>query len=371
MTGTRTQAADRRPGVSPSGPQVPERTGSTAAGLRGTVLYRLERRAARHPARLRGRPVVVLLVRVARRSAEVRVTGLAAEMCYYLVLSLVPLVTALGASLGLLGAVLGPEAVRDMEDLLTSGVQAVLSPELAGDVVVPLVQELLRQEQVGVAVSSLVGALWLGSRVFRAAMRALGDAYRLEERRSLPVLWGLSLAFTLGGVVVVAVLLSLLVAGPLLGGGRWLAGLVGAGEVFEQVWALGRWPVVLLVGAAFLAWLYRAGQTAQTSWRQVLPGALLAGVGLVLLATGFRLYVDVAGPEGPDVASGSEAVSTVGRFIGVAVAAMLFGWLASIVVLLGGIANAEWPAAAVPAGAPEVSAGPAPRRRTRRGRGPR
>jgi membrane protein len=233
-----------------------------------------------------------------------------------------------------------------MEELLTSGVEAVLSPELAADVVVPLVQELLRQEQVGVALTSLAGALWLGSRVFRAAMRALGDAYRVEERRNLLAVTGLALAFTLAAVVTVTVLLSLLVAGPLLGGGRWLADLIGAGQVLEQVWAWGRWPVVLLVGVAFLAWLYRAGQTADTSWRQVLPGALLSSVLLVLLTTGFRLYVDVAGPRGPEVTNGSEAVSTVGRFIGTAVAAMLFGWLASMVVLLGGVFNAEWQDAA-------------------------
>ncbi|GAB3347464.1 hypothetical protein GCM10027300_08530 [Modestobacter lapidis] len=334
------------------------------------MLDRIERRVARHPGRVRGRPVGLLVVRVARRFAAVRVTGLAAEMSYYLVLSLVPLVTALGASLGLLDSLLGAAAVREMENLITSGVQAVLSPDLAADVVVPLVRELLRQEQVGVAVGSLAGALWLGSRVFRAAMRALGDAYRVEERRSLVALWGLSLAFTLAAVVVVTVLLSLLVAGPLLGGGRWLADLVGAGRVFEQVWAYGRWPLALLVGVAFLAWLYRAGQTADTSWRQVLPGALLSSVLLVALATGFRLYVDVAGPRGPDVQSGSDAVSTVGRFIGTAVAAMLFGWLASIVLLLGGVFNVEWQETAGTAPSPPVSGGTDGRaRRTRRGPG--
>ena len=57
---------------------------------------RFEQRVARHRLRLRGRPLGLLSVRVARRFVEVRVTGLAAEMTYYLILSLVPLVTALG-----------------------------------------------------------------------------------------------------------------------------------------------------------------------------------------------------------------------------------------------------------------------------------
>jgi membrane protein len=284
----------------------------------------------------------MLSVRVVRRFVEVRVTGLAAEMTYYLILSLVPLVTALGATLGFLGDVLGRSSVRSMETALVSAVEAVLSPELAAEVAVPLVKQLLRQEQVGVAIGSVAGALWLGSRVFRAAMRALGDAYQVAERRRLPVLWGLSLVFTLAAVIVVALLLSLIVVGPLLGGGRWLADVLGAGEQFQQAWNLGRWPLVLFVGVVFLAWLYRVGQTADDSWRDALPGALLATVTLVALAAAFRLYVDVAGPQAPDISSGSDAVAVVGRFIGTALATMLFGWLASIVVLMGGVFNAEW-----------------------------
>lgn len=310
-----------------------------------TVLDRLEDRATRASLRIRGRNPALVAVRVARRSVEVRVTGLAAEMCYYLVLSLLPLVTALGASLGLLGTVLGPGTVEEMESTAVAAVEAVLSPELAADVAVPLVDEVLTQERVGAAVGSVAVALWLGSRVFRAAVRALGDAYRTEDRRGVVRLWALSLAFTVSAVLVVTVLLALLVVGPLLGGGQRLADLLGAGEAFERAWALGRWPLLLGVCAAFLTWLYRVGQNADTAWRHAVPGALLATLALVVLLAGFRGYVNVAGPQGPDIQSGPDAVLVVGRFLGTALAAMLLGWLASMVVLVGGVFNAEWQAA--------------------------
>lgn len=309
---------------------------------RRTVVQRLENRVATVQLRVRGRNPALVALRVAQRSSEVRVAGLAAEMCYYLVLSILPLVTAVGAGLGLLSRFVEPATVMQMRVMLTSAVQAVLSPELAADVATPLVRELLRSEQVGAALGSVAGALLLGSLVFRAAVRALGEAYRTSERRSLVRLWGLSLVFTVAAVLVLGVLLSVLVVGPLLGGGRRLADLVGAGQAFEPAWTFGRWPVVLLVCAVFLAWLYHVGQNADKAWRDAVPGALLATVGLVVLMAGFRLYVDVAGPRGPDLGDGPDAVRVVGRFIGTALAAMLLGWLASMVVLVGGVFNAEW-----------------------------
>lgn len=312
------------------------------AGVTATGLDRLERRADEVRVRVRGRNPAVLILHVARRCSEVRVAGLAAEMCYYLVVSIVPLLTALGAGLGLVGIVVRPDKVARMEAALTSTVEAVLSPELASDIAVPLIQELLRSEQVGLALGSIGGALFLGSRAFRAAMRALGDAYRVKERRGVVKLWGLSLVFTAAAVVVLLLMLSLLVVGPLLGGGQRLADMVGGGELFRQGWSFGRWPVVLLVCVVFLAWLYRVARNSDMRWRDAVPGALFATIGLVVLFMGFRLYVDLAGPQGLDVEAASDAVGAVGAFIGTALAVMLLGWLASMIVLVGGVFNAEW-----------------------------
>ncbi|WP_432489287.1 YihY/virulence factor BrkB family protein [Kineococcus sp. SYSU DK018] len=314
------------------------------------VWRRLEDGAAARRARVRGRNPALVAVRAAHRAVEVRVPGLAAEIAYYLLVSLLPLVTMLGASLGLLREFLGQGVVQQMEERLTDAVEAALSPQLAGDVAVPFVEQLLREEQVGVALTSVAVALWLGSRVFRAAVRTLGDAYRTEERRGVLRLWGLSLVFTLAAVVVTTAFLALAVVGPLLGGGQALADALGAGGTFRRAWELGRWPVLGALVTAFLAWLYQVGQNADTRWRDALPGAALATAGLALLAVGFRFYVEVAGPGVPDVDGGDAAVRAVGQFLGTALAAALLGWLAAVVVLLGGVFNAEWHAARAPTG---------------------
>ncbi|WP_432546278.1 YihY/virulence factor BrkB family protein [Kineococcus sp. SYSU DK004] len=315
------------------------------AADRPRVLDRLEARAGRSGLRLAGRNPVLVAVRVARRFVEVRVAGLAAEAAYYLVVSLVPLVTMVGASLGLVRTVLGPGVADQVQSTLTDAVRAVLSPDLADDVAVPLVEQLLAEEQVGVALTSVAAALFLGSRVFRAAVRTLGEAYRVQERRGIVQLWGLALLFTVASVVLVVSGLTLVVVGPLLGGGQQLADRAGAGEAFAGAWGVVRWPVLVAGVVVFLAWLYTVGQTAPTRWRDALPGAALSTAGLLLLAVGFRTYLEVAGPRTPDVDGGPAAVQIGVQFLGVVLAALLLSWLTSVVVLTGGVVNAEWDAA--------------------------
>ncbi|WP_369054353.1 YihY/virulence factor BrkB family protein [Kineococcus terrestris] len=319
--------------------------GSRMAADRPRVLDRMEARAGRSGLRLAGRNPALVAVRVAQRFVEVRVAGLAAEAAYYLVVSLVPLVTMVGASLGLVRTVLGADVAEQVQATLAGAVRAVLSPGLADDVAVPLVEQLLAEEQVGVALTSLAVALFLGSRVFRAAVRTLGEAYRVPERRGLLALWGLGIVFTVAAVALTVSALVLVVVGPLLGGGQQLADELGARDLFERVWSLLRWP--LLVGGltAFLAWLYQVGQAAETRWRDALPGAVLATAGLLGIAVGFRAWVEVAGAQVPDVAGGTEAVQVAGQFTGVVLAALLLSWLTSAVVLTGGVVNAEWHAA--------------------------
>lgn len=347
-------------------PPDPHRTGSVRIDARpppGThrtpglwgpgIVPRIERAAARVPLRVAGRNPAHVAVRVVRRFVDVRVTGLAAEMTYYLALSVFPLLTALGASLGLLQRVVGDEAVTRMEDAIVDNLQLVLSQELTDEVVAPLVRDLLRTERVGVAVGGLAVALFLASRVFRAAIRALDDAYQVDERRGIAQQFVLALAFTLGAVVVATALLTAVVIGPLLGVGQSLADAVGAGSAYTVAWAYGRWVVLAVVAVLWLSWLYRAGPAVDNTWVQTLPGSVVAVVGLVLLSTGFRVYVEVAGPGAPDVASGSEALLAVTQFVAAALAVLLYAWLASVVVLLGGLLNAEWAHPAPPPPGPE------------------
>lgn len=283
----------------------------------------------------------LLTVRVGRRIAQVRVTGLAAEMTYYALISLLPLLTATGAALGFLERFLGSDRVERIEDGLVDGLAEVFDAQVTADVLAPMVQGLLEQERTGVAIGSVLVALWLASRMFRAAIRALDDAYTVPERRSLVAQVGLGLLLAAGAVVTFVVLLAMVVVGPLLGGGQSLADSWGGGEVYTATWGVGRWLLVAGVSVGFLSVLYRYGPNLDHSWRSCLPGAVVGTVGLVLVAWAFAVYLDLAGPAAPDVGQAGAAVTAAAQMVGAVLAGVLWLWLTSIVTLSGGVVNAE------------------------------
>ena len=286
--------------------------------------------------------VRAFVTRVVERFIDVRVMGLSAEMTYYALLSLFPLIGAVGASLGFLERLAGPEQVQRAEATVLLAIEAVLSPEATEGVVAPLVEGLLRQERAGFALGGFLISLFFASRIFRSAIDTLDAAYRVEERRSTLVLWVLGLLFALMAVVVATAILAIVVLGPLLGGGRAIAERLGLGAAFEVAWVVARWPAVLAIATAFLALLYRIGPNVRNTWRESLPGAVFGMAALILVAAAFRLYIVWAGLQSPEILDAEDAVAIALGGIGALMASLFWFWLSSMAVLTGGVVNAEW-----------------------------
>jgi membrane protein len=291
--------------------------------------------------RIRGHNPWLVAVCVVRRFGEVRVTGLGAEMAYYALVSTIPLVATLGAAMGTFKRLIGSARVRELEDLLISSLERVFSADLTVTVIEPLVRGLLAEERTGFALGGLVITLWFAGGAFRAAIRALDDAYKVPERRSALSQWAVAYGLTVGAVVGLVVLLSLVVVGPLLGGGHIIAAWLRLGTAFELAWATLRWVVVAGAGGAYLVWLYRIAPNVKNGWRDCLPGAVLAGVGILLITLAFRVYLEVTGTAAPAMGDADAAVQVVSQTIGAILAAVLWVWLISCAVLTGGVLNAE------------------------------
>lgn len=284
---------------------------------------------------------MALLIRAWRHAVQIRITGLAAEMTFFALLSLWPMLAALGASLGFLERFLGGQQIAAIETTVVNAMRAVFSPDAVNTVIGPMVQGLLEEERAGFAIGGFVVALWLGSRVFRAALRALDDAYRVERRRGSAALWAMAFLYSIAALVTATTVLSLVVVGPFLGGGQQVAAWLGLGDLFEILWNIGRWPVVGLVVMVFLSLLYYWGPNIRNSWRWSLPGAAVAVVGILVLAGGFQFFLQTFGPDAPTFGTEDEAVLLGAQIVGAVLVALVWIWLSSILVLAGGVLNAE------------------------------
>jgi len=292
--------------------------------------------------RVRGWNLAAVGVRSVLRASDVRVTGLAAEMSYYALISIVPIATALGSSLGFLRRLLGDEQVEQVRTSIVEALTTIFAQQVASDILAPLVDGLLDEGRASVAIGAVLVTLYLASRLFRAAVRALDDAYRVTARRHVVAQYLLGLAFTVAALVTVVTVAMLVVVGPLLGGGEALVESLGVSEAVRVAWEVLRWPVAFGLGLTFLVLLYRYAPNVRTHWRRCVPGAVVGSLGVLLVSGGFALYVRVFAPRALEAdASNAAVVQAAAQMLSLVLAGVLWLWLASIAVLLGGIVNAE------------------------------
>jgi membrane protein len=62
---------------------------------------------------------------------------------------------------------------------------------------------------------------------------------------------------------------------------------------------------------------------------------------LILVAAGFRFYIQATGLQSPEIDNAEDAVVVALQVIGALMAALLWLWLSSMAILTGGVINAE------------------------------
>lgn len=283
-------------------------------------------------------PLTMLLERVPGRIGEVlrdlvhewhddRVTGVAAEVAFFGVLSLFPTLLAMAAALGSLEAIVGDDLAERAQDAVIDALEQFLTQDAA--TTIGAVRELFAEGSPGALTTGVVLALWAASRGFAAVIKGLDVVYDLEERRGYLRTRATALGLALATVVVLAALLAMVIVGPLLGTGQAVADWVGAGGLFALLWDWARWPVIVVVLVAWAATVFHLAPNHHTPWRRDVPGAVVTTLLWALLSLGFRAYLALA----------PEANQVLGA-LGGALIVLLWLYLLALGLLVGGEVNA-------------------------------
>jgi membrane protein len=297
--------------------------------------------AQRRPERIRGYNPWQLAVRVLHAGTRHRVTGPAAEMSFFALLTLVPATVATGAALGFIQRIVGPEKIAQGQDAAINVIRVLMGPKLADGVVDPFVRAQLTQRHGGAAAGGLLLTWWLASRLFTATSCALDAAYGQQYRGPTIVQRFIAMAFALASVVVVVLTLGMMVDAPFIDEQRDLTERFGLSHEVALAWKFGRWPAILLLLAGFLLCLYRFATSVKRPWHECVPGAVAGVVLWILAAAAFRIYLASGHGAPTGVVVNDSNVVIIGRAVGAVVATVLWTYFSSIAILLGNELNAQ------------------------------
>ena len=264
--------------------------------------------------------VLDLAPRVIRGIRKDNCTGYAAEIAFFFLFALFPCLLTLTSLLAYL-------PVPDLPQILLR-IMGNFIPDTVLSLVEKNLHALVTVQKGGLLSFGVLLSLWTSSNAVMAFQTALNDAYDMEEQRPYWKLRILSVLLVICFTCFILASLLLLFLGPRIG--VWIASLASLGNAFTLAWNILRWPVILVLMMTALTALYRYAPSLKLSWRETLPGAVIATGAWVIVTLAFSFYAN-------NFRSYDKTYGSIG-----AVIALLFWMYASaFLILLGGEINAR------------------------------
>ena len=274
------------------------------------------------------------VARVWARANKDGVFDRSAQLSYYFLLSLFPLLFFLTTLFGYFAGT-GSHLQRKLITYLGSVV-----PASALRLVTATIEEVIAARGSGKLSFGLLAALWAASSGINALGQALNAAYGVPETRPWWKVRLISVALTIAlAVLIVSALLIVLYGGRL---GEFLFGSFHEGHPFSIVWKILQWPIALAFVFLAFGLIYqfapnlserrRGGRLQKSDYRRrwLSPGVMVAVLLWLLVSLGFRLYLHFFNSYGATYGS-----------LGALIILMLWFYLTGAAILLGGEVNCE------------------------------
>lgn len=264
------------------------------------------------------------------------VWGRAAQLAYYFLLALFPLLIFLTATLGLM---LG--SGEGLRASLFNYLSQVM-PGSAFQLVNSTMTEITRASNAGKLSFGLLAALWAASNGMGAITQALNAAYNVKESRPWWKQRLVAIALTIGlSILVIAALLLILWGGKLA---DFLAVHYQLGGLFAIAWKTIQWPIVFAFMITSFALIYfYAPDVKEQKWKWLTPGSAVGVVLWLLVSFGFKLYLHYF-----------NSYSATYGSLGAVIILMLWLYFTGVAILIGSEVNSEIEHAAAEAGAPDA-----------------
>ena len=265
-----------------------------------------------------------ILWRTYARTSEDRLLATAAGVVFFGLLAVFPAITALVSCYGLFA---NPSTIGANLQTLS-----LMLPDGSFQIVQDQVARVLMKGNTALGATFLFGlafALWSANAGVKAVIDALNVVYEEREKRSFVRLSLIALAFTCAGIAALLLMVSAVVALPLLLGQVGVD--IGLAPESRIIISLARWPLLLAILLTALALLYRFGPSRQPArWQWLSVGTLAAALLWIAGSSLLSWYLS-------NFANYSATYGSLGAAIGL----MMWMWMSAIIVLCGAELNSE------------------------------
>jgi membrane protein len=200
-------------------------------------------------------------------------------------------------------------------------------PAEVGKLLRQTVSEIIGAKSTGLLSVGAVVTIWSASRGVSAVSFALNKAYDKQEDRPFWKVAIIMMVFTVAIAVIVVAALLFLIFGEVLA--RDIFSCLDGAETFTRLWRLLRYIVPLVLMLLLFSLLYKFVPNCKLRLKHVLPGAIVASFGWAAASFVFSLYVN-------DFSTYTRIYGSIGGII----ILLLWLYLSSMIVILGGEINA-------------------------------
>jgi membrane protein len=256
--------------------------------------------------------------RVWKEMNEDKVWGSAAELAYYFLFALFPMLIFLTNLVGLLPGL--------QVDILTT-LAKVLPPE-AMTLVTNTLRDVTANASGGLLSFGIIGTLWSASSGVVSLMDSLNTVYDVGEGRSFWKQRLISVGLTVGLALFIIFGTVLIMFGDRFS--VWLGRRLGHGNTLKVVWSVVDYVLglgMLLVGVESV---YFFGPNVKQKWSWTSPGAIFAVATIIIGSLLFSWYLRYA-----------PSYSATYGSLGAVIVLMLWLYIFGLVILFGGEINAE------------------------------
>lgn len=268
---------------------------------------------------LEGVPVTAFVKRVLHKVWVDDCLGKAAQLSYAFLFALFPFLLFVTTLLGYLPL---PNLMEEIMALL-----AVVLPGEVLHLIQDNIRTLVTTQHGGLLSFGIFAALWTVASAIMVIIDTVNRAYGVQDGRPFWKVWGIALLLTIGLPLFMLVSMVLLVFGPQLGG--WLAIQIGLGALFQVLWNVLRWLVILVFLIVALAPVYSWAPDVAHAWRWITPGSVFAILATIVTSLGFSYYV-----------TNFAAYDATYGSIGAVIVLLTWMYLTGLFLLVGGEINA-------------------------------